>query len=188
MLKMKELFIPLKKCSIESLVSGDRCHKGGGNSKGSGNANKKEVVVTDEKSDDTVRQSTSKAGVEESTKKIDRKVRRQRVVRRKVTSSMRRGLLSRKQRMRRDSQDDNTTNSDNSENNALYNEINWEENLEVDTSSLLDEFAPRVPVPAQPSSPEIKEEPNQPESQKLDEYKFSTGCKIHVLDYKSGTW
>ncbi|XP_014243935.1 uncharacterized protein LOC106663552 [Cimex lectularius] len=108
--------------------------------------------------------------------------------------------------------EDNTTNSENSDGNNLFSEINWEENIEVDASDLIDEFAPRPTskdVKTEEPEPEPKEElaPDQQsmEAEIKEEYKekielngkldteileqeFKPGLKLYVMDYKCSTW
>ncbi|KAL1140420.1 hypothetical protein AAG570_000352 [Ranatra chinensis] len=135
--------------------------------------------------------------------KLSREIIQKEHVRRNARRSRNKNRLS---RIRRSIIDDNTTASDNSENTALFNEINWEENIEVDTSSLLDEFAPRPPVTSPGSDSheslnvtesEVKEvvpvAKPKTENTTMQEkgnigFEFTPGCHIHVMDYTTTSW
>nr|XP_024216836.1 PHD finger protein 20 isoform X2 [Halyomorpha halys] len=87
--------------------------------------------------------------------------------------------------------DDNTTNSENSESNNLYNEINWEENLDCDASALVDEFAPRVQHSLPTSSKSVEEEPDNSEQTALasaSDNTFLEGDVLFLKDFHTSEW
>lgn len=101
--------------------------------------------------------------------------------------------------------DENTTNSEASEH-VVFSDINWEENLEVDTTSLLEEFAPQtIQKPSKTSLPETTEADEPLESKNNPKEKvgetaeldlgdvespsdFHIGLKLLILNYKTNQW
>lgn len=89
--------------------------------------------------------------------------------------------------------DENTTNSENSESNNLYNEINWEENLDCDAGALVDEFAPRVQHSNPSTSKSVEEEPGPSNSEQtaqasVSDNTFVEGDMLFVKDFHTSEW
>lgn len=110
---------------------------------------------------------------------------------------MRRFGNSRKQRkvnqlIEESQNDENTTNSENSESNNLYNEINWEENLDCDAGALVDEFAPRIQQSIPSTSKTVEEEPEPSSSEQTTQASvsdtFVEGDMLFVKDFHTSEW